>query len=213
MPATGTESARARLVSAAEELFSEKGFDAAGISEIAQKAGVTKSLFYHYFRSKDDLLREIYEDFFEEAKQIRISFFERFYAGLQDWKNGFMAAILRFLADRQKVLRIIMRENLTGTPRIPILPYFKADFDQSFEAARKASRQPPDAGAWAPHAEERLMIMVFFFAFLPTLSFTLFSREFSEFFGIDHQELTRQYAFFFEQSYAPLLKLQTEPRS
>ena len=61
--ATGVRSrapVQARIVAAAVGLFSEKGFDATSVQEIVERAAVTKGALYHYYRSKDDLLYEIY---------------------------------------------------------------------------------------------------------------------------------------------------------
>ncbi|WP_203983400.1 TetR/AcrR family transcriptional regulator [Sphaerisporangium rufum] len=44
----------------ATRLFAEKGFEGTSVQEIVSAAGVTKGAMYHYFASKDDLLREIY---------------------------------------------------------------------------------------------------------------------------------------------------------
>ncbi|MGC9670788.1 TetR/AcrR family transcriptional regulator [Planosporangium sp. 12N6] len=49
-----------RLLAAAVSLFAEKGFDATSVQEVVERADVTKGAMYHYFRSKDDLLYEIY---------------------------------------------------------------------------------------------------------------------------------------------------------
>jgi AcrR family transcriptional regulator len=49
-----------RLLEAAVSLFAEKGFDATSVQEIVERAAVTKGAMYHYFKSKDDLLYEIY---------------------------------------------------------------------------------------------------------------------------------------------------------
>jgi AcrR family transcriptional regulator len=51
---------RARVLTAAVELFASKGFDGTSVQEIVQRAQVTKGAMYHYFTSKDDLLYEIY---------------------------------------------------------------------------------------------------------------------------------------------------------
>ncbi|MDT3440609.1 MULTISPECIES: TetR/AcrR family transcriptional regulator [unclassified Pseudofrankia] len=50
---------RARLVEAAKAVFEEKGFHEARISDVAERAGLTHSAFYHYFDSKEDILREV----------------------------------------------------------------------------------------------------------------------------------------------------------
>lgn len=48
-----------KILNSARELFSEKGFDGTGVEEIAKKAGVTKSLLYYYYDSKNAILYEL----------------------------------------------------------------------------------------------------------------------------------------------------------
>jgi AcrR family transcriptional regulator len=48
--------ARERLVVAAVELFTEQGYDATTVAQIAEQAGVTRSTFFRYFPDKRDLL-------------------------------------------------------------------------------------------------------------------------------------------------------------
>ncbi|RJX28346.1 MAG: TetR/AcrR family transcriptional regulator, partial [Desulfarculus sp.] len=49
----------ARILAAAERAFSEKGFAAATIAEIARLAGVAEGTIYEYFTNKQDLLMSI----------------------------------------------------------------------------------------------------------------------------------------------------------
>src|ERR1700745_3984401 len=48
--------ARERLVVAAVALFTEQGYDATTVAQIAQRAGVTKSTFFRHFPDKRELL-------------------------------------------------------------------------------------------------------------------------------------------------------------
>jgi AcrR family transcriptional regulator len=48
--------ARERLVVAAVDLFTEQGYDDTTVTEIAERAGVTKSTFFRYFPDKRDIL-------------------------------------------------------------------------------------------------------------------------------------------------------------
>ncbi len=47
---------RARLVAAAIDLFSERGYDETTVAEIAERAGLTRSTFFRYFPDKRDVL-------------------------------------------------------------------------------------------------------------------------------------------------------------
>ncbi len=49
------------LVDAAEELFSEQGFQKTSIDEICQEVGVAHGLFYYYFDSKEEVIEAITE--------------------------------------------------------------------------------------------------------------------------------------------------------
>ncbi len=53
---TGGMDNKTRLLECALELFAARGYDAVGIQEIVDAAGVTKPTLYHYFNSKRGLL-------------------------------------------------------------------------------------------------------------------------------------------------------------
>ena len=59
---------RESIIQAAIEVFSKKGFQTAGISEIAQKAGVADGTIYQYFKNKEDLFFSIP---IEKTKEFR----------------------------------------------------------------------------------------------------------------------------------------------
>ena len=54
------------IMSTALELFAENGYHATSISQIAQKAGISKGLAYNYFESKKDLLDALITHGFDE---------------------------------------------------------------------------------------------------------------------------------------------------
>ncbi len=58
-----------RIFQVASQLILEKGFDNATMEEISKKAGISKGLFYHYFKSKTDLIIESYSLIDSEFEQ------------------------------------------------------------------------------------------------------------------------------------------------
>jgi len=52
-----------RILTQAMKMFLEKGYHGTSIDEITQAAGVTKGALYWHFKSKEDLLKRIVEEF------------------------------------------------------------------------------------------------------------------------------------------------------
>lgn len=55
---------RGIILECAAELFYQKGYDAVGVQEIANCAGITKPTLYYYFKSKYGLLESILETYY-----------------------------------------------------------------------------------------------------------------------------------------------------
>ncbi|WP_117236871.1 TetR/AcrR family transcriptional regulator [Thermus sediminis] len=50
---------RTRILEEAAKLFTEKGYEATSVQDIAQALGLSKAALYHHFRSKEEILYEI----------------------------------------------------------------------------------------------------------------------------------------------------------
>ena len=60
-----------QILNAAEDVFTEKGFDNARMEDIAEGTGLSKGTLYLYFKSKDDLIAAILDRIFQrEFKAI-----------------------------------------------------------------------------------------------------------------------------------------------
>jgi AcrR family transcriptional regulator len=59
-----------RIEETALSLFAEKGYKATSISDIAKSAGISKGLMYHYFTSKEELLKMIWDKVVGEFNAI-----------------------------------------------------------------------------------------------------------------------------------------------
>jgi AcrR family transcriptional regulator len=56
---TRSEETRHHILEAATQLFSSTGYDATGVAEICQAAGVSKGAFYHHFPSKQAVFLDL----------------------------------------------------------------------------------------------------------------------------------------------------------
>ena len=55
---------RARIQAVALELFAEQGYDKTSLREIAERLDVTKAALYYHFKSKEDIVSSLVEDYF-----------------------------------------------------------------------------------------------------------------------------------------------------
>jgi AcrR family transcriptional regulator len=70
------EEAKKRIIEAAQQVFSEKGYHKATMQDIAQKLGVSKGALYLYFKSKSKLLNVIIEQWSNSIRDILLSSLE-----------------------------------------------------------------------------------------------------------------------------------------
>jgi AcrR family transcriptional regulator len=54
-----------QIVTAAEDVFTKKGFNEARMDDIAEETGLSKGTLYNYFKSKDDLIIAILDRIFQ----------------------------------------------------------------------------------------------------------------------------------------------------
>lgn len=101
---------RDRILEAALDVFSEKGFHHATMDEIAERAGVGKGTVYRYFSSKDNL--------FAQLVQARLQELEREAEEILDSDDDVLSMIEKYLGiyfaffDRnQRLYRVMVQEH------------------------------------------------------------------------------------------------------
>jgi AcrR family transcriptional regulator len=99
---------RERVLDAGLALFADRGYHATSIAEIGERAGIAKSVLYHYFGSKAGLYEAILEAETQEAvRRVAGALPEdpsapRLQAGVD--------ALLSFLAERPAAWRLLLRD-------------------------------------------------------------------------------------------------------
>lgn len=97
---------RTAILDAAVRAFARRGFHASRVSDIADEAGVAYGLVYHYFRSKDEILDEVFSQRWallvaaiQEAGELEVAPRERL-----ERVAGFIIDSYRYDPDVMKVI-------------------------------------------------------------------------------------------------------------
>ncbi len=61
---------RTRIQEIALELFTEQGYEATSLREIAERLGVTKAALYYHFKTKEDIVASLMEDRLTELHEL-----------------------------------------------------------------------------------------------------------------------------------------------
>jgi TetR/AcrR family transcriptional repressor of nem operon len=114
---TQAEATRERLLDAAKKLVMSKGFAGTSIDDVLKETGLTKGAFFHHFKSKADLARELvkryalkdlklFEEFDRQSQQasddpleqvrIFLKLFETYISNSKDPAPGCMYAVYTY---------------------------------------------------------------------------------------------------------------------
>jgi AcrR family transcriptional regulator len=61
---------REQIRTVALEMFAERGYDGTSLREIAEQLGVTKAAVYYHFKTKEDILVSLLEDFLGAVDEV-----------------------------------------------------------------------------------------------------------------------------------------------
>lgn len=103
--ARGHGDTRARIQQVAVALFTEQGYEKTSLREIAERLDVTKAALYYHFKSKEDIVRSLVEDYFGQVDALVT------WARAQPAGAGTRAEILRryvgIVAEGDEVFRML----------------------------------------------------------------------------------------------------------
>jgi AcrR family transcriptional regulator len=109
--AQGAENTEARILSAAEKVFAEKGLRGSRINELARSARVTPSLIHYHFGGKESLYKRVIEDFYiaVERRLLPIIVAD---AEPKDKLKQLIEIGIEILAEKDHMVRILLRESI-----------------------------------------------------------------------------------------------------
>ena len=131
------------ILKTACKLFSQHGYDAVGVQEIIETSGFTKPTLYHYFGSKEGLLKAILEHYLDLYHQQLVEPFQ--YSGdIQTSLRNIFRAYLDFAEHEPRFFRLWLALRLAPTQSITfqaIMPYSQSQQTAMAEFFLQAAQQ------------------------------------------------------------------------
>lgn len=148
---------RQELLGAAARVFARKGFHAARVGDIAEEAGVAHGLLYHYFRSKDEVLEEIFRETWTlltvETERIETSG-----APFREQVRRFARIYLGSWLATPELICVLVRE----IARSPQVGSRVEEIERLFAALYRTFEQARERGEVRADCDPRLAAVVFY---------------------------------------------------
>jgi TetR/AcrR family transcriptional regulator, fatty acid metabolism regulator protein len=163
---------RRQILDAAIRVFARQGFHATRVSDIADEAGVAYGLVYHYFRSKDEVLNEL---FVERWSLLLAAIEETDKTGAAPREK--LAAVASFIVDSYQhdpeLMKVIIVEvtraaNSFGRTHLP-------EIRRAYESIAKIVADGQAAGAFRDDIDPMFASMSFYGAIEQLLSGWIFA--------------------------------------
>jgi AcrR family transcriptional regulator len=98
---------RARIQQVAVELFTEHGYEGTSLREIAERLDVTKAALYYHFKSKEDIVASLVEDYYGQIDALIA--WAREQPRTEQVRQEILGRYVRILAGGDKVFRMLQQ--------------------------------------------------------------------------------------------------------
>jgi TetR/AcrR family fatty acid metabolism transcriptional regulator len=144
-------SRREELVAAAVRAFARKGYHGCRISDIAEEAGVSHGLVYHYFSSKEEILETIFRENWGVVAVAISQISEADGSAIEEVRK-IVSLMLHSWRRDPDVVRVLVRE----IARSPQLQDRIGDFQQAFDALARVIARGQATGEIDPALDPRV---------------------------------------------------------
>ena len=200
MTRTGGKDTKEKILNIAEDLFSEKGFDATSVDLIAQKAGVNKALIYYHYKNKQDLLNSLFKRTLDEM--FSIICISSNLSDIQSDDNEMEQNIINminYLSKKDKILSILVMESMKNTSEDNFSLFKCADLFINSELAVRIHENKKNQ--LKKIDKDEFYIHEFFTGFIPVVFFTIYKDKWAEYFQCDQKKLLKLFIKVFINSH------------
>jgi TetR/AcrR family fatty acid metabolism transcriptional regulator len=147
----GAEEKRRLILEAAVRVFARDGFHTSRVGDIAEEAGVAHGLLYHYFSSKDEVLRTVFSENWAELLG-RFEAVEASEEPADEKLRGIVKILLRTWRNDPALVTVMVRE----VGRSPHLATQVEDIGEAFAVIQRVIEEGQAEGVFRPELDARL---------------------------------------------------------
>lgn len=178
-----------RILNAAEEVFSEKGYDGASVSEIAKRAGISKTQIFYYFENKKDLLNDIIKECMSDMLPYKNALWDKVDINSNDDLIKFVDAISKILETKRDVIRIGLIESFKNMQTdVSIFEILEPIFKDSLSKSKNLDLDTIDEDKKI----EYIMNMTFH-SLIPLYSYYILAEKFNDYYNVDSEKSKRMF--------------------
>ena len=144
------ESRRDELLAAAVRVFARKGYHTCRVSDIADEAGASHGLVYHYFSSKDEVLETIFRENWGPIA-VAIKGIAATDDSAAEQLRKVVALVLHAWRRDPETVRVLVRE----ISRSPVLQERIGEFQQAFDALEQVIVRGQERGEFDAELDPR----------------------------------------------------------
>jgi AcrR family transcriptional regulator len=201
-----TQDSKDRILNAAEELFSNQGYDGTSVSGIAEKAGVNKALIYYYFKSKEDILQCLFTTLLDDITNVLIRDVMKEVGVMEEgsfFNEQFLKAMtskyLEFFIERRNIMRVMVTESLKNGANAFLL--FKFTDVLNSEQAKAIFSSLEKRGIKVNLNKNSLSVGKFFMGFIPMINFAIYYDQWKYYYNMTDEEYKSTFINMYQMAY------------
>lgn len=183
-----------KILTAAREVFSEKGYGGSSMSEVAQRAGVNKALPFYYFKNKENLLKELVRNASENILEWKDAFIKNTDMSDRESLEKYYDNALALMESRREMIRIILTESFKGGgEEVPLFEFMEPVLKQAAEYLQGLGSRSLNTA--------RLMTAEVFFDAMPLFAFAALGERWARRNNFEYNVLREDFFDSFKKIY------------